>query len=368
MKVYIIIPASGTGSRFGGNTPKQFLPLEGKSILWRTISAFEKMDAVDEIIIATAEEYIHEVKNYSFAKARHVIKGGESRSASIYEAIKILQAAPQDIILIHDGARPFVTAETITAVISAAAKHGAAISCTPMTDTIKEVNEDGRITATPNRANLWRAQTPQGFTYEIISKAYKQGEEDEILHTVTDDSALAERMGTPVFVVPSPPGNIKITTPEDMKIAEAFMKNITIYTDGACSGNPGPGGYGAVLIYGNHRKEFSGYEAETTNNRMEIMGVITALEALKEPCTVALYSDSRYVVDAIEKGWAKRWRSNNWMRNKKEQALNPDLWEELLILLEKHTVSCRWVKGHASNPENERCDELARSAIANATN
>jgi len=146
------------------------------------------------------------------------------------------------------------------------------------------------------------------------------------------------------------------------------MKKVILYTDGACSGNPGPGGYGVVLLFadsqGNtHRREFSGGYAETTNNRMEIMGVIKGLEALKEPCAVTLYSDSRYVVDAIEKGWALRWRSNNWMRNKKDKALNVDLWERLLELFNIHKISCRWVKGHADNPENERCDALARGAI-----
>ncbi|MCL2217909.1 MAG: ribonuclease HI [Defluviitaleaceae bacterium] len=141
-------------------------------------------------------------------------------------------------------------------------------------------------------------------------------------------------------------------------------KKVTIYTDGACSGNPGPGGYGVVMLYGEHRRELSGGEAETTNNRMEMMGVIKGLESLKQPCEVDVYSDSRYVVDAIQKGWALRWRENNWKRNKKEAALNPDLWETLLSLLEKHSVTFHWVKGHAGNPENERCDELAREAIA----
>ena len=143
------------------------------------------------------------------------------------------------------------------------------------------------------------------------------------------------------------------------------MKKVNIYTDGACSGNPGPGGYGAVLIYGEHRKEFSGYEPNTTNNRMEIMGVIVALEALKMPCQVNLTSDSRYVVDAIEKGWAIRWKQNSWMRNKKEPALNVDLWERLLPLLDTHKVTFHWVKGHAGHIENERCDTLARRAIEN---
>jgi len=141
------------------------------------------------------------------------------------------------------------------------------------------------------------------------------------------------------------------------------VRKVTIYTDGACSGNPGPGGYGAVLIYGQHRKEISGGEPHTTNNRMEIMGVISGLELLNQPCEVELFSDSRYVVDAIEKGWVTRWRENNWMRNKKEAALNVDLWERMLPLLETHAVTFRWVKGHAGHPENERCDQLAREAI-----
>ena len=135
--------------------------------------------------------------------------------------------------------------------------------------------------------------------------------------------------------------------------------NVTIYTDGACSGNPGPGGYGAILMYGSHKKELSGGDANTTNNRMELMGVITALETLNRPCQVDLYTDSQYVVNAIEKGWARKWQANGWMRNKKDKALNPDLWQRLLNLLETHQVTFHWVKGHAENPYNNRCDELA---------
>lgn len=142
-----------------------------------------------------------------------------------------------------------------------------------------------------------------------------------------------------------------------------ILKTIDIYTDGACSGNPGQGGYGVVLLYNNNRKELSGAYKITTNNRMEVTAVIKGLEALKEPCNVNLYSDSKYVVDAIEKGWVEKWRKNNWMRNKTEKALNVDLWKTLLTLLEKHNVKFIWVKGHASNVENERCDELARTAI-----
>jgi ribonuclease HI len=145
------------------------------------------------------------------------------------------------------------------------------------------------------------------------------------------------------------------------------MKTIIIYTDGACSGNPGPGGYGAVMLYGEARKELSGGFLKTTNNRMELLAVIKGLEALKEPCEVKLYSDSKYVVDAIEKGWAVKWRSQGWMRNKKEKASNEDLWERLLELLKIHRVSFIWVKGHADNLENERCDQLAREAIQKNT-
>lgn len=143
------------------------------------------------------------------------------------------------------------------------------------------------------------------------------------------------------------------------------MKTLDIYTDGACSGNPGKGGYGVVMIYKDNRKEFSEGFIETTNNRMEILAVIKSLEALKEPCNVNLYSDSKYVVDAVEKGWAKKWKSNGWKRNKNEMASNIDMWERLLNLLEKHNVKFIWVKGHADNVENERCDFLARQAIAN---
>lgn len=137
------------------------------------------------------------------------------------------------------------------------------------------------------------------------------------------------------------------------------MKEVEIFTDGACKGNPGPGGWGAVLRYKETEKEISGGEASTTNNKMELTAVINALELLKEPCRVTLYSDSQYVCNALKLGWAKKWKQNNWMRNKKEPALNPELWDRLLELCEIHTVDVNWVKGHAGHPENERCDRLA---------
>ena len=137
------------------------------------------------------------------------------------------------------------------------------------------------------------------------------------------------------------------------------MKTVTIYTDGACSGNPGPGGWGAILMYGSHKRELSGGEPNTTNNRMELTAVIQALSILKEPCIVDLWSDSKYVIDGLEKGWAKGWKARGWVKSDKKPALNPDLWEELLRLTDIHSLRYHWVKGHAENEYNNRCDELA---------
>ena len=137
------------------------------------------------------------------------------------------------------------------------------------------------------------------------------------------------------------------------------MKTVTLYTDGACSGNPGPGGWGAILEYQSHEKELSGGEDNTTNNRMELTAVIRGLQALKEPCVVELYSDSKYVIDALEKGWAYSWQKNGWRKADKKPALNPDLWEQLLALVSQHQLHYHWVKGHADNPKNNRCDQMA---------
>ena len=139
------------------------------------------------------------------------------------------------------------------------------------------------------------------------------------------------------------------------------MKTVSIYTDGACSGKPGPGGWGAILCYQGVEKVLSGGEALTTNNRMELSGVIAALQALKEPCVVELYSDSKYVIDALDKGWAQGWRKKNWIKSDKKPALNPDLWETLLDLTARHEMHYHWVKGHADNEYNNRCDRLAVS-------
>lgn len=140
---------------------------------------------------------------------------------------------------------------------------------------------------------------------------------------------------------------------------------VLIYTDGACSGNPGPGGWAAILMYGPHRKELSGFAPQTTNQRMELMAVIKALEALKRPCSVKLYSDSAYVVNAFQRNWLKSWQRNGWINSQKQPVANKDLWQRLLQLTRKHEIRWVKVKGHADNEYNNRCDELARQAILN---
>ena len=139
------------------------------------------------------------------------------------------------------------------------------------------------------------------------------------------------------------------------------MKTVTLYTDGACSGNPGPGGWGAILEYQGFEREMSGGEANTTNNRMELTAVIKGLQALKEPCIVELYSDSKYVIDALEKNWAIGWKKRGWVKSDRKPALNSDLWEQLLQLAQTHELRYHWIKGHGENPKNNRCDEMAVS-------
>ncbi|WCK55370.1 ribonuclease HI [Aneurinibacillus sp. Ricciae_BoGa-3] len=141
------------------------------------------------------------------------------------------------------------------------------------------------------------------------------------------------------------------------------MKEVTIYTDGACSGNPGPGGWGAVLLYGDHRREMSGAEDVTTNNRMELTAAVMAMKALKEPCNIKLHSDSAYLVNCFKQGWYKNWIKNGWKNSKKQPVENKDLWQELLALMNIHKVDFVKVKGHADNELNNRCDELATGAI-----
>ncbi len=142
------------------------------------------------------------------------------------------------------------------------------------------------------------------------------------------------------------------------------MKKVTIYTDGACSGNPGPGGWGSVLMFEGHEKELSGYEPQTTNNRMELLAVIEGMRAMKEPCDIAVYSDSKYVVDAFKKDWISGWLARDWKNSQKKPVKNRDLWEALLEQVDFHSsIEWNWVKGHAGDPNNERADRLATGAI-----
>ena len=140
------------------------------------------------------------------------------------------------------------------------------------------------------------------------------------------------------------------------------LKQITIYTDGACLGNPGPGGYASLIMSDGYRKELKGGFKQTTNNRMELLAAITALEALGKDCRVTLHSDSAYLVNAMTRGWARRWQQMGWRRNRKKEALNPDLWQRLLKVCQSHQVEFRWVKGHHTSAENQRCDQLANEA------
>lgn len=397
-----IIMAAGKGKRMQTAVSKQFLPVCGKEILAWTVDVFEKSPLVDTILLMASadgkEDVQHLWDSYGWKKVATVLEGGKERQNSVANGLAAV-GEETDIVLIHDGVRPFVTEEMIADSIVAAQAYGGAVIGVPAKDTIKVCSADGLAVETPDRSTLWQIQTPQTFQRDLIVNAYEKADRDGFLGT--DDASVAEFAGHQVKVVMGSYRNIKITTKEDLVIAEAFFKEdlkekemmadqkvqepktntaekkdqeskedkknqraVEIYTDGACSGNPGAGGYGVVLLYGNKRKEMSEGYRMTTNNRMEVLAVIKGLEALKEPCQVTLYSDSKYVVDAIQKGWVTKWKANGWYRNKKERASNVDLWERLLVQLERHQVTFQWVKGHADNPGNERCDELARGAIA----
>lgn len=397
-----IIMAAGKGKRMQTAVSKQFLPVCGKEILAWTVDVFDKSPLVDTILLMASadgkEDVQHLWDSYGWKKVAAVLEGGKERQNSVANGLAAV-GEDTDIVLIHDGVRPFVTEEMIADSIVAAQAYGGAVIGVPAKDTIKVCSADGLAVETPDRSTLWQIQTPQTFQRDLIVNAYEKADRDGFLGT--DDASVAEFAGHQVKVVMGSYRNIKITTKEDLVIAEAFFKEdlkekemmadqkvqepktntaekkdqeskedkknqraVEIYTDGACSGNPGAGGYGVVLLYGNKRKEMSEGYRMTTNNRMEVLAVIKGLEALKEPCQVTLYSDSKYVVDAIQKGWVKKWKANGWYRNKKERASNVDLWERLLVQLERHQVTFQWVKGHADNPGNERCDELARGAIA----
>jgi 2-C-methyl-D-erythritol 4-phosphate cytidylyltransferase len=222
VKINVVIPAGGAGVRFGGDKPKQFLQLGGESVLKRVLSVFNALEIVNEIAVAAPEDFFAEIEGYKLHKVKYLVGGKQTRAESVFAALKCL---PQnaEIVLIHDGIRPFVTREIIENVAHAAKEFGAAVACSRVTDTIKQVNSHGEIIATPDRSILWQAQTPQGFTYENILRAYLAAEADGVLSAATDDSALTERIGIPVKIVESSPANIKITTPTDLKIAEALL-------------------------------------------------------------------------------------------------------------------------------------------------
>ncbi len=173
--------------------------------------------------------------------------------------------------------------------------------------------------------------------------------------TVIEDDSPVTNDG---LIQPEP--RIPVSTKEPLQVRAGEV--VIIWTDGACAGNPGPGGYAAIIASDGQARELAGGFRLTTNNRMEIMAAIVALEALPQRCRVTLYSDSRYLVDAMMKGWAKRWQSNGWKRNRKETALNGDLWDRLIELCEQHEIEFRWIEGHASSRENNRCDQLAETA------
>ncbi len=394
-----VIVAAGSGKRMGTKISKQFLPLGGKEILTHTVERFEAAEQIRDIVLVTGAEALQDVmsmaREYAWKKVVSIVVGGKERQDSVYNGLQTV-SADTDVVLIHDGVRPFVTEEILNRSIETALEMGGCVAGVPAKDTIKVCNAEQTAIATPDRSTLWQVQTPQTFRKDLILQCYEKAKANDF--TGTDDASLVEYCGYPVKVIMGDYRNIKITTQEDLLIGEAFLQaermkkqadaktaetepvkeesyenqvksaeakqqKVIIYTDGACSGNPGAGGYGVVLLHGDKKKELSAGYRRTTNNRMEALAVIKGLEALKKPCRVDLYSDSKYVVDAIEKGWVQRWKKNNWMRTKTDRASNVDLWERMLELLEKHEVSFIWVKGHANNPGNERCDELARMAI-----
>ena len=391
----VIIPAAGSGTRMGTNLPKQFMLLAGIPILVRTVQQFHEIDEVKKIYIGTSP--VHKDRILSLIHQYHLKKcelvpGGDTRQQTVANCLK--QVSHEiEVVAVHDAVRPLVTRTHLIEVINQAAQTGAALSAMPAKDTIKQKLQNGKL-KTINRDSIYYAATPQAASLEILREAYSQGIE------TTDESSLIEHLGHKIAIIPCDGYNIKLTTPEDLAYAEFILANgkhnvptaaaekeatpseaspskstssagftsqptdhhVTIYTDGACSGNPGPGGYGVILRQGDKQKELSAGYKHTTNNRMELMAVIVALESLKKPCAVNLYSDSKYMIDSITKGWVYNWQKKNWIKSDKKPALNVDLWERLLLLLAHHQVNFTWVKGHATNPYNNRCDELAVAA------
>jgi len=219
--VKVLVPASGVGVRFGGDTPKQFLRICGEPILKRTLEVLDKISFIDEIVVAVPEGFIEEVKDYSFVGVS-VIKGMPERSCSVYAALKSIK--PFDgVVLVHDGIRLFVTENMVRSVAMMAFERGAALAVTPMIETVKVADDSGVVIDTPDRGRLWRAQTPQGFRFDLLKKAFEQAEDDGFLRHATDDSSLVERLGHPVHIVQGDSRNMKITTMQDFHLAQALF-------------------------------------------------------------------------------------------------------------------------------------------------
>ena len=222
-EVNVIIPASGKGSRFGGDIPKQFVEINGEPILKHTIRIFENCEFVNNIIVTADPEYIPVIMDFGFSKIRHIIQGGTSRGESVYNALQTI--SPFDgVVLIHDGIRLFISKEKISEVAITAYESGAAVIGYPTTDTIKIADEKKRVIDTPDRSVLWQVQTPQGFRYNIIRKAYETA--GDFLNTATDDSQLVEKTGQKVSLVLGDKNNIKITTPFDLMVGEYIFERI----------------------------------------------------------------------------------------------------------------------------------------------
>jgi len=224
MRVIVLVPAAGMGSRMGAAVNKQYLSLAGRPILAHTLERFENHPLIDDIYVISPQaerEYClnHVVNEYGFTKVRQVVAGGAQRQDSVRNGLAACSADPEDVVLIHDGVRPFFPMDKIPLLVDAAVKTGAALAGVPVKDTIKEV-ESGLVCSTPSRTRLWAAQTPQAFRYALICKAHERALRDEVLGT--DDASLVERLGLPVAMVEGDYRNIKITTPEDMLVAEAL--------------------------------------------------------------------------------------------------------------------------------------------------
>ena len=394
----IIIPAAGQGNRMGQSIPKQLLPLAGLPVIVHTLQRFHELEQVERIVIGTSRDIRDQVavwiEHYQLHKC-HVVVGGDTRQATVKACLQLVPDTTQ-VVAVHDAVRPFVTEAHIVEVLTQAQTTGTALSAMPAKDTIKQRLKNGKL-KTLDRDTIYLAATPQAAQTLLMKAAYAQD------MVATDEATLLEALGQKITLVACGYDNIKLTTPEDLFYGEFLMQrqqgsqpqasdplvspaptqstlapltvsppaetnraidtnHVTIYTDGACRGNPGPGGYGVILMKGNHQKELSAGYQHTTNNRMEIMAVVAGLESLKTACQVTVYSDSKYVIDSITKGWVYGWQKRGWLKADKQPAQNADLWQRLLPLLQKHHVSFVWVKGHGDNPHNNRCDELAVAA------